>query len=250
MYEAVLMPWIDANGAHVAWLKTFAARKGSPVPKASTTDLWDLYSISRVNEFLLLSLQPGEALFRERDEERLNITLQDYTAFMSALGFTVRYESRFTPVLHEIVEVANAQDIDAPISLVGGYWPTLMLGELVFSRGGAMVEAGSNHASKTAETSSMYWAWRRRNRPARDLSHGWGSNSQWRTSFRRDYVFGNRAWLNVDAHRSPLGDVDELSEEQRHELLLHRCLLKSIPASGDGDFWPFDLTGDVPLYPS
>ena len=52
-------------------------------------------------------------------------------------------------------------------------------------------------------SSPLYWASRRRYRPAVDLSHGWGSNSLWRTSFRRDYRLPDRLVYNVAAALNP-----------------------------------------------
>jgi len=44
----------------------------------------------------------------------------------------------------------------------------------------------------------LYFTYLRRSRPTCDLSHGWGSNSQWSTDFRRDYAGGGMLHHNVD----------------------------------------------------
>ncbi|MFD8481105.1 hypothetical protein [Kitasatospora sp. NPDC059673] len=63
--------------------------------------------------------------------------------------------------------------------------PGLLFGELLFVRAGARVRAGAHLAEPGwADGSPMYWAYRRRNRRPIDLSHGWGSGSQWGTSHR------------------------------------------------------------------
>ena len=46
--------------------------------------------------------------------------------------------------------------------------------------------------------SPLYFAYQRNGRVARDLSHGWGSNSQWRTNFRRDYLWNGCYVFNAD----------------------------------------------------
>ena len=63
----------------------------------------------------------------------------------------------------------------------------------MFSRAGVAVCGGKDYIQpEIAMSSTIYWAFRRKYRPYSDLSHGWGSNSQWRTSFRRDYRIGGR----------------------------------------------------------
>jgi hypothetical protein len=112
------------------------------------------------------------------------------------------------------------------------HWPALMLGDMMFSRAGVAVTGGRAHIRKEiAETSTMYWAFRRRNRRIYDLSVGWGSNSQWRTSFRRDYRIARSLYFNVDdapndlAQPSPPASPDDPPLPARLELLLHRCFI-------------------------
>jgi hypothetical protein len=262
LYHEFLLPWVDANTEHITWLKSFSGRNGSPTPSARVDDLWDLYSISRLNELLLTVFQAApagpftkrqkalwvsDAQFYAREIEKWNLTLEQYVDFMTALGFRVRNETAFTPVLHEIVEVTQSADSHLPIQSIGEYWPALMLGDMVFSRAGVLVEGGSDYVVKDiAEHSPMFWAWLRRNRQAVDLSKGWGSNSQWRTDFRRDYILADQAYLNVDARPRSPGPDNELTEEQRREVLLHRCLIKSV-VNHPEDLWPYDLSATIPF---
>ena len=110
--------------------------------------------------------------------------------------------------------------------------PGLMLGDLLFSRSGVRIVAGSRHALKSvAEQSPLYFAYRRLHRRTVDLSQGWGSNSQWRTLVRRNYVAGDRLIYNIDGttsldatgptHRDEAG----LTAAQRLELCRHRCFV-------------------------
>jgi len=76
----------------------------------------------------------------------------------------------------------------------------------------------------------MYWTWRRRCRPAADLSHGWGSNSQWRTHIRRDYRVGDTLIFNFDGEHDLAssafdGGDDGLTCGELIELVTHRCFI-------------------------
>jgi hypothetical protein len=67
-------------------------------------------------------------------------------------------------------------------------WPGFWFGDLLFSRAGVRVRAPQHLIDATvATTSTLYFTFRREPRRTNDLSHGWGSNSQWRTSFPRFY---------------------------------------------------------------
>jgi hypothetical protein len=120
-----------------------------------------------------------------------------------------------------------------------------MLGDLMFSRAGCTVEAAPEILDPAiAASSRLHWTHRRPRRPTTDLSVGWGSNSQWRTRFRRDYHLGGAFHFNVD------GSIDvrdrdtrrvadpELTTDERIELLTHRCFVRC--AKPDDDLWPWD----------
>ena len=243
LYRDVLAPWVEANANERSWLRSFASRRGSPVPAVEPEDLWRLYALSRVNEILLLRFQHGKADGSHGPDP--SVSQHDYVAFAEALGLAVARSPSFSPFYHEIVEVERADDDRQPVSLLGYFWPCLMLGDMLFSRAGVRVCGGSKHISKdVAESSTLYWAYRRKNRPYQDLSHGWGSNSQWRTAFRRDYRVGQELYYNVDGKHN-LGvlestpeDRDDLSREERIELLTNRCFI--LATKSHGDLWPYD----------
>jgi hypothetical protein len=99
------------------------------------------------------------------------------------------------------VAVEPADDPDEEPSLVAEHWPGALIGSLLLTRSGVTVRAGRHRLDpEVAARSCLYWGWYRRNRIVRDLSHGWGQNSQWRTDFRRDYVTPEALYYNVDAH--------------------------------------------------
>ncbi|GET43256.1 hypothetical protein [Microseira wollei] len=75
------------------------------------------------------------------------------------------------------------------------------------------------------------------------LSKVWGSNSQWRTTFRRDYRIGNLLYYNVDGEKnlhlaqSDSQEDDSLELHERLELLKHRCFI-TVNKSHD-DLYPY-----------
>jgi hypothetical protein len=154
-----------------------------------------------------------------------SVSLEEYVRFMESFGFH-RIERRgFHPFFHEVVSVEPSDDPEAGIEVIHEHWPGFMLGPMIFSRAGCRVRGGSRHIVKEiAEGSTLYWAFARHTRPTQDRSVGWGSNSQWRTSFRRDYQIDGALFYNVDGDGR---ESDEgLSPEERLELLRHRCFIR------------------------
>lgn len=240
IYPDLLLPWLARHGRARDWLLAFADRPGTPVPPASNEDLWDLYALNRVNDMLLAGFQPPVV----SATPCFPITLEEYVAFMTALGLSVVEEMTFKPFHHELVHITAAEHPEAPVQIVETLWPCLMLGSMLFSRAGVRVLAGARHLrADLAATSTLYWTYQRRHRRTSDLSHGWGRNSQWRTEFRRDYRFGRELHLHVDArcHISEPGPrgspPSQLTHEQRVELLTHRCYVTL--SEEDEDEFPY-----------
>ncbi|HWA60065.1 MAG TPA: hypothetical protein VG939_01760 [Caulobacteraceae bacterium] len=229
----VLDAWLQADGGEErGWLEAFAGRRGDPIPPADEQDLWRLYALSRVQQILTLGFQPTRVV-EDRpgcvppDDWSKPISVSAYDKFLTALGFT-RVERGWSPFFHEIVVVEQSADPDESASVVDELWPAHTLGPMLFSRAGVVVRAGKRRIDKAvAETSPLYWAFRRRNRSCVDASHGWGSNSQWRTGFRRDYALEGRLWFNVDArsHGAGRGDLDGVSAEEQEQIICHRCFV-------------------------
>ncbi|MEV5801795.1 hypothetical protein [Streptomyces collinus] len=267
-YEKIVVPWLDrAQGSYRAWLARAAEDSSWWTGKGTQHDgqelVWELYALHRVSDRLLLTFQPPPDKPGSPDLQPLPSKRQ-YLAVFTSLGMT-SFEGgdAFDPFLHEIVEVEQAYDPQAPIEITEVLWPGLMLGQLLFTRAGVRIRAGIKHAQRgVADRSPLYWTFLRRHRPTVDLSQGWGSNSQWRTDFRLDYrtTAGDR--LNVAGDRPIDGRADlhpdhpeNLSPEERlltpgerRELLRHRCLLRS-PEAADAlagspawerDLMPFD----------
>jgi hypothetical protein len=230
----ILEPWLETSESQVAWLKSFGIRQGNPIPTVTDEELWDLYALGRASEIMLLRFQKGRA--DGTDWQGPLISLSEYTHFMELIGLKVVAETQFSPFYHEIVGVDH--DLGTSTTeVIETVWPSLMLGPMVFSRAGVCIAADRSQIRKeVAESSTLYWAFRRENRPFHDLSHGWGSNSQWRTEFRRDYRFGSTLYFNVDAKDDIAswraywrkdGVEDDVTDEEYMELIAHRCFVRT-----------------------
>jgi hypothetical protein len=232
LHNDVLIPWLaDEAEAARRWLTEFAERKGDPTPPASGLDLETLYALSRVNETLLVTFQPRGAEEIDLFVPGFAVSAEEYATFVTALGLKILGAADFSPFFHEVVTVRETADPNSPTTIERELWPALMLGDMIFSRAGVEVSAGRLHARREiAENSTLYWAWRRRNRPSNDLSRGWGSNSQWGTDFRRDYRLNDAFHFNIDGKYdldAPTMAPDDggLTGAERIELLVNRCFL-------------------------
>jgi hypothetical protein len=234
-----LARWLGHHPQIVAELHEFGRPEACrPVTKDGFWDVYGLYALSRLVEIVLGPHQPAND-----DPELLAWTTGEpwwsgppaaasaWSTLTAALHATPIAEDRFHPFFHEIVAVQPADDPDEPASLVAEHWPGVLVGSLLLARSGVTVRAGGNVLDpKVAARSCLYWAWWRRNRPVRDLSHGWGSNSQWGTAFRRDYLVGDQLYYNVDETephpRNPADEDPELTAADRRDLLRYRHSLR------------------------
>lgn len=241
LYDDVLVGWIDRTRHALndcSSFQTFAPYNRKD--ETSQDRMWNLYALSRVNDVLLRCMQ--EDVPAEPPIPR--ISPADYADFYTRCGLRLFESDTFTPFYHEIVRVHPSPDDQEPIGILGHVWPGLMFGEMLLSRSGVEVLGGRAHiVPEIAERSTLYFAYERTNRKTCDLSMGWGSNSQWRTSFRRDYDSNGIRIYNADG-RHMLGgpateeDRDGLTVEERLELCRHRCFVTS--PKPDSDLWPYD----------
>lgn len=226
----VLVPWLENNPEEIEWLKSIRKVSGESIPKMSEDDLWSLYAVSRVTELLALPFQEGRA--DGSDWPGPLISEDELASFSQSIGLEVIRPEKYSPFHHEIVELTCSPDPAQGPKVTKHHWPCLMLGPLLLMRAGAAVSAGSSIMHpEIAASSTLYWAYRRKNRPHQDLADGWGSNSSWRTDFRRDYHVGDTFHFNVD------GEVDlstlpaetrneaGLDPDERIELLVNRCFI-------------------------
>jgi hypothetical protein len=163
---------------------------------------------------------------------------------MESLGLHKIGVDCFHPFHHEVAEVIPSAIAEAPITIAKIIWPGFMCGPLMIARAGVSVSGGVRHVRKEiAETSTLYWCFRRASRPVEDLSMGWGGNSQWRTRFRRDYCLDGQYYYNVDGDND---SVDALLEErERLELVRHRCFV--LADHQHADLYPYELRHHDPV---
>jgi hypothetical protein len=208
--------------------------------------LWSLYALSRVSDYLMLSFQGRSG---ESPPEPA-ISQEDYVDFFKALGFEAFCEPRYSPFFHEIVEVAERVDLICGVEIEHQFWPGLMFGGLMFARAGVRIRAHPSRIHKEyAETTLLCFSYRRYRRRAADRSLGWGTSSQWRTEFRRDYLDADRYHFNVDGEVDLGGPEprvikgrddfnDDLPIEARRELLVNRCFVSQPYPWGNDEDWP------------
>jgi hypothetical protein len=233
-YQDVLLPWQDnAVRAMNALKHCGEIRARLLCNRGMIKHLWSLYALSRVSDILLLPFQKGDC--DGSSWPGPTITAEERDAYFISLGMTPIEQETFHPFFHEIVEVTQSDDADEPITLDGVIWSGFMLGSMLFCRAGVRVRGGRRHIKKEiAEKSTLYFTFRRKNRPHQDASHRWGGNSPWRTCFRRDYEGDARYYYNVggasdtaspDTWRS--GSEVAESPEERIEMLVNRCFILS-----------------------
>lgn len=243
LYDAVLSGWVEKAQIAVSDFADFK-HMGPWNRKSDVAQfrMWNLYALSRVNDFLLLPFQQDET----RKWTYAQVTIDEYIRFFGEIGFSPFDSQRFSSFSHEIVEVRPAEDDDAPIAIEQTLWPGFMFGEMLLSRSGVIVSGGARHVVReVAENSTLYFTHRRLRRGTNDMSMGWGHNSQWRTSFRRDYQCEGRWFYNIDGHLSlnqelPPGEVDrdDLTHSERIELCRNRSFLTA--KKKHDDLYPFD----------
>lgn len=206
---------------------------------ADPATLFDAYAIHRVDAWLRQGFQrPAHG-----DGRPIDVTVDAYVDLWRGLGMTPVAPRVFHPFFVEIVDVEPDPDPAAAPTLLELVWPCLMWGQMLFARAGGRIRAGADVIDhQVACTSTLYWAHVRRDRPCQDLSTGWGSNSQWSTRFRRDYVDGELLRYNVDAILRPA-----TATARDDELLRYRC---SVRAPALDDAFPYDCTAVEPMPPA
>lgn len=240
LFADVIQPWLEQASEEVEWLRELKTRLAPEVPLALEEN-WRLYALSRIVQILTLSFAPrvhdpaGSWRVAAVSRDELETT-------MGVLGLEPTCAKAFHPFFHEIATVITDRWTTRP-EIESFAWPGFRLGPLLISRAGCIVRASpSDLCAQIAQSSTLYWAYARNNRPTADLSDGWGSNSQWRTEFRLDFEVDGTFFYNVGgAHLSDNEDEDlnpDLSTREKIELLRHRCFVRCRKLHGDR--WPYD----------
>lgn len=241
LFDDILKPWIkkaEAAMVDLARFKVFSRDRSQS--DAERFSMWNLYALGRVNDLLLMSFQGTE----NQQTPVPQLQLQEYSDFFFHLGFELVQPHVYSPFHHEIVRVRQMDPNEFPTEIVGHLWPGLKLGQMLFSRGGVEIACGTNDVVKgIADLSTLYFTYRRLNRPTNDQSMGWGGNSQWRTRFRRDYELNRKLIYNADGPKLLNSErreatLDGLTVDERIELCRHRCFVRT--AKPHDDLFPFD----------
>ncbi len=237
--DDVLERWLERHPAERRWLDEFKHRTNNDWFVVSNEDLCRLYAIYRVTSTLLLCFQTGRA--DGMDWPGPAMTVDGFRSFHEQLGFQAANVTDYHPFFHEILSVTQSPDDESSIRIDEYVWPCLMLGDMMFCRAGCVVTGGASHVVKDiAESSKLYWTYRRKDRPYADESFGWGNKSQWRTPLRRDYRLANGFDFNIDGDTSlneSDGMIDDLPVETMIELIRNRCLIKT--QLDDSDLCPY-----------
>lgn len=243
LYEEVLHPSLGDLQRLMAALEPLKKLSNSRPGAVGSDELQELFALSVVNDHLLSTSR---------------LSLSEYEEFFRALGFSLfDPPAQFSPALCEVMAVDNSAAKQA-IALGHCHWPGLRFGELVFSRCAVDIScpASLQIVKGIADCSTLYFTNRRSHRSAQDLSHGWGSNSRWRTAFHRTYETADLTLYNVDGSidladtsaPETLKDLElqELTLAQARELLIHRCQVSACNQSDDyfPYHWKMAITGN------
>ena len=211
----------------------------------SNEDNWEFYALSRVLDILTLRFQPNKNV-GNFDWDGPNISLDEYIEFVKLLGFEINYPSNFSPFDCEIIETKRGKN---NFDIMEYLFPSIRLKGLMVKRAGVIISnSPDNYDLNLINNAKIFWSYRRKNRKHEDLSHGWGSNSQWRTDFRFDVETENLFIYNIKGKYN-LNNIDkevlnELNEQNLElneiiELLVNRQFVKC--AKNEEDIFPYDF---------
>ncbi len=242
--DDILIPWVDSNASIVLWLEGISTMQPSDAENFNQEDSWELYALSRVLDLLTLGFQPNNNCDDSPYGNPL-LTVNEYIYFAELLGCKPVDHTQYNPFYHEILE---AKPGFGDLKLMEVVFPALMLNQLLIKKAGTIVACNSEKYNLSViNQSTIYWAFRRKNRPYSDLSHGWGHNSQWRTSCRLDFDAGGKYYFNAGGSRdlnSPNADTlkileeDQLTLENAIELTINRHF---IHVEDNNDQYPYDF---------
>lgn len=243
LFKQLLMPWVEENEFH-----KFIEKVGQltadidQIANLPVEISWDLYALSRVLDILTFRFQ--YAAGEEIASSDPKITLKEFISFAEAIGLTVKHVQEYHPFYCEIV---RAECDEPSFKLLETRFPALMLNHLMIKRAGVIIALHpSEYCIDLVNNATIYWSYWRNCRPSQDQSRGWGSNSQWRTSFRFDVERENGFLYNTQG-KFDVGTVnEEAQEELRHydlsfsearEITKYRHFITS--TKKDNDLYPY-----------
>lgn len=244
IFSEILNLWVEDNNYEDYLNQLSKIISNDSCPNFPIEDSWELYALSRVLDILTLIFQPN----KKADGSAWlgpELTLAEYIKFIERLGLKVIDLAEYTPFYYEIFQAVTG-GVNFQISET--IFPPVMLKNLLIKRGGVIVTVNPmNFDFDVINNSTIYWAFRRKNRKYADLSHGWGSNSQWRTSFRFDFDQGSYYLYNsegkIDLNSPNPRVIDQLNEynlslNEAVEITVNRHFITS--KKPDADLFPYD----------
>ncbi|SUB81779.1 Uncharacterised protein [Pragia fontium] len=246
IFNDELVPWLDANERDFSnFIKKVSnlTIDVNNVAHISDETSWQLYALSRVLDCLT-------QCFQYKDRVAINskepfISREQYISFAQRLGLSIKTPEVFNPFFYEIIRAESGKP---NFDILEIRYPALMLGHLLINRGGVVISMSpSEYNIDLVNNAEIYWAYTRSHRASNDLSHGWGSNSQWRTGFRFDFECSNGFIYNsqgsVDLNLTSdstfqILQEDSLSLFEARELTMYRHFITS--TRDDDDLFPYN----------
>ena len=241
IFERLIKPWIAENN--------YANQLKDIFEKLAVSDQdpelsWELYALSRVLDTLTLRLQPDNAA--DGDWPGPPVTLPEYTELIALLGLEAITPQSFDAFHCEIMEVRPGTE---NFKLTECFFPAVKLGGFLIKRAGvSLLISPDTYDPDRINSAIIYWAYRRKNRKYKDLSQGWGGNSQWTTGLRLDSEttgsFAYNPTGKFDLNNPTREVMNELKEQQLEiseaiELVKFRHFITS--PGDDTDLFPYDF---------
>lgn len=244
LYNELLLPWLEQS-SYLDFINEVANNLYDDHSRLNGIHTTELYALTRVLDILTLPLQESCTYLDNKRWKGHSITVSEYTKFVESLGLQVIKPNKFHPFESEVFEAKFGTSFE----IIDTIFPAVMLNNLMIKRAGVFISIDNSDILKNINTSTMYWTFRRNNRPCEDLSHGWGSNSQWSTRHRIDlktkngYVYNQTGEISLNVskkHLTPKHNMylleDNLSINDGIELVRYRQLISK---SNSNEFFPY-----------
>ena len=213
--------------------------------KLAKEDNWELYAFSRLLDLLTLQFQKDNNADASGNCGP-KISIDDYVEILNQLNLSVSFPVEFHPFYCEINEASEGIN---EFKILEHLSPSVKIGNLLIKRAVVNICLNSNNYNLSLVNSSkIYWTYRRKNRRFQDLSHGWGSNSQWRTELRIDletedsYIYNSSAKFDLNNFSEELKielNEQNLKIDEAIELVKNRYFISV--KKDDNDLFPYDL---------
>ncbi len=171
---------------------------------------------------------------------------EEYIEFNKLIGLDIETPKLFDTFTCEIIEAQNGEN---DFQVIQCLFPAIKLKNIIIKRAGVKILLSADKYDLTLiNDATIYWTFRRKNRKYLDLSHGWGSNSQWRTNLRLDietdssFIYNHKGKFNLTNLTPEI--LEELSQQNLEiqdaiELTKYRHFIKS--KKDDNDLFPYEF---------